>query len=340
MKKISIDQYHSLIYEKDDVAVEVKNVNITEEEIEKKIKNLADIGLSFRYQLEGNHLVMNFDIKGEHILFDQVRAKPLSAWARLGIGRKLVQIGEYFEHHKEELTTFFRPANFLVSISENNANVWVLYRGIRNHMPVPEGYHEEPILEQVKRLILMIFSTAHYDELLLNGNKVANKTALSEYKEFVKRLTKAKSFSDIEEAFFVEELELFSKEESAHREHQKQSLSLLNRVKERKWVLLGGAVFVLALLVAIPLMGMGNHSGPDMSLSYLNGLKAATAGNTEKAIQLFDQVEFEKLSVEDQQVIVQFYIQHDQKNKASTKIQSIKDEERKQQLVNLLQGGR
>lgn len=278
----------TLVFNGNDISYEIpaNQCHVTNEEIW-KISELPGIGCeySFSFSDMDNKLVLDFHVD-QNVMLDRIRydLNPESP-LRLTIAKNLLKITEYF-FINEKLCTIFDPKNFM--LHPKQGTVKLLYRGVRGRMPA-HGFEEEPILEQGKRLILLLFTLARYEELLLNGNHAASRQTLEEYRRLVKRLLAANSFLEIENVLEEEEKEIeaqlkFLAKKKANRE-PKSSLS--------KW------------------MNFSNLSVPFSKYSpaeFVEGLKAAAVQDYETASEIFKLVDFSRLETENQEIMLKIYL--------------------------------
>lgn len=315
MKRIAMGD-GTFVFNGDDVSYELpKNTcNVSVSELEQINSSLLGVGFRFQHYFtnDDTKLVMIFDIDEEgFIIYDRVRtelAPPVQL--RLAIARKLLDLAEYFEL-QESLVTIFHPLNFFVH--KDDGTVLVLYRGLKGQMPAI-GYEEESIAEQAKRLILLLFTSCRYEELLLNGNAFAARRPLEEYRRVTKRLLQAKSIQEMR-AVLDEEKQESPSEENRLAETETFSDKTNLFVEKRKFVdkqkvLLAGGLVASFLVVSGIVFAFANADDPEQKIpdQLMQGLRAATIQDYENASTAFDQLDFKSLTAEDQQVILQFYL--------------------------------
>jgi ethanolamine utilization microcompartment shell protein EutS len=304
----------TLVLDGDDVSYELIT-DVTFEELE-KIRDLPGVGFRFDPVRSDDEtkLIMKFDMEEGFMIYDRVRLdlNP-SSKLRVEIAKRMCLIGEHFQMHQDQVT-LFHPLNFFVH--QDDGTVLVLYRGIKG-MPA-SGYEDEPIVEHVKRLILLLFTTARFEELLLNGNGYANRRPLEEYRHIVRCLAQAKSLDDVKKCLEEEERRLKEEEEKklAEAEQEKKKKPLIQQLTNKQKMIAIGGLAVLVIVSTITFTVANADSGQELPNGYIQGLRAASVGDYSVATQSFDRLNFNSLSKQDKEVVLQVYVEANQVNKA------------------------
>ncbi|TCS94868.1 type VII secretion protein EssB/YukC [Hazenella coriacea] len=308
MKKIPMGD-GTLIFNHNDVSYElpIHSCSATLSELD-QLRSLLGIGFQcdFYKTKDQTKLVTQFHIEDGFIIYDRVRVElNPPPKLRLSIAQKLLIIAEYFIEN-EDLVTLFHPLNLFVH--KEDGTILILYRGLKGQMPA-KGYEEEPIVEQIKRLLLLLFSSARYEELLLNGNTFANRRSLEEYRRVTKRLLQAKSIGEIQTILAKEQEELQFKEtqqKSDQADHRKPIPD--RKLIEQKAIWIGG--WAISLLVASGItFAIADDSEPNSSsIHFIQGLQAAAIHNYPEAVKAFDQLDFNSLTPEERKTILEFYV--------------------------------
>lgn len=309
MKKIAMGS-GTIVFDQDDVSYELptSDCNVTYDELA-QITHLPGIGFSFdSYFTEDHHkFVMRFFLEDGFFIYERVRSElNPSKQLRLAIANNLLFLGDYFSNN-DYLVTLFHPLNFFVH--ESDGTVLVLYRGLKGQMPAP-GYEEEPLVEQIKRMILLLFTSARYENLLLNGNSYANRCLINEYRDITKRILRAKTIKDLQsiladESEALEDLSSSQSEDASAKEESKPQSHL-----PQKKVLIGGGIAVFALAVFGVIYGISSSSGTASQLppTFIEGLRYAALQDYAKATQQFQQTDMNDLSPEYRQTVVEYYV--------------------------------
>lgn len=167
-----------------------------------------------------------YQVEPGFIPFERARIQ-LDRDAKLNMAEDLMAIGQFF-HSQTRVATVFQPINFFAN---EQGSLKMLYRGLVNVMPAM-GYQNEPIFEQVKRMVLLLFTSARFDELRINGNAYANQKLMDENKRIAKRILQTTSFGEMRRVFRLEYEEIVAEEIKQEPEEQK-SVSFFTRIKER-----------------------------------------------------------------------------------------------------------
>lgn len=163
---------------------------------------------SFSTELEftDDGLKLIYQVEQGFFTFERARVQFMRD-TKLNIAVNLIRIGEYFQS-QGQLGTVFQPANFF---ADGFGNVKMMYRGLLNSMP-NWGFTDEPVFEQIKRLILLLFSSAKFDELRFNGHAYANQKLLEDFKRVGKRILQTQSFEEMDHVLKKEYEELLQEE--------------------------------------------------------------------------------------------------------------------------------
>lgn len=177
----------------------------------------TDDGLKLIYQVEPGCFT-----------FERARVQFMRD-TKLNIAVNLIRIGEYFQS-QGQVGTVFQPANFF---ADGYGNVKVMYRGLLNGMP-NWGFTDEPVFEQIKRLILLLFSSAKFDELRFNGHSYVNQKLLEDFKRVGKRILQTQSFEEMDKVLKREYEELIKEEAERTVEEPEEKSSFLTIFKPNK----------------------------------------------------------------------------------------------------------
>lgn len=274
------------VYQDNQVTYELpaSQCNVSNEEVW-MISELPGVGLEFSFHFieSENKLVMRFPVVSNAILdLERIRYDlDLDPLQTIQIAKNIFRIAEYFTVNKE-LSTVFHPCNFYVHPEQGT--IQILYRGLRGRMPAV-GFEEEHLLDQGKRLVFLLFTSARYEELLLNGNETALRYAIEGFRMIVRRLLYAQTF---EEAQLI-----LDEEESTYKKKENEAQIYNNNTKNNGW------------MKKLPSFSVIPKYMPN---EFLEGLRAAAIQDYEKAIEFFQKVDFARLDPEDQQIILKTYL--------------------------------
>lgn len=253
------------------------------------------------------------------------QAVQLERGVRLSIASELTRLACYFET-QEMMTTVFHPLNFFVNQA---GQVKVMYRGLKGLLPA-EGYEDEPIVEQVKRLIAIMFSTAKFQEIVLSGQKIALKKAPAAERAWLKRLFAAtdlnqllNSISDERQRLIIEEDEpaisvhrrpirtLPSLEASSHTAARsdistKAQTFLQTLIKSRGSFLV--LLVILFVFAVFSLIQLRQGTSDEEQVILMQGLRQVAWGQYSAAAQQFAKLDFDQLSKEDQKAVIFTYL--------------------------------
>ncbi|WP_124726718.1 type VII secretion protein EssB/YukC [Staphylospora marina] len=288
--------------------IPAKDCNVTREELI-EIEDLPGIGFraKARFTEDESQLELHFVPEEKFVPFDRIR----NDWfqdvsVRLTISRNLLLIADYFMH-RPQWVTLFHPMNFFVH--EQDGTVLVLYRGLKGQMPAP-GYEEESLAEQVKRLILLLFTSSKYEELLLNGNSYAARRLIEAYRPLVRKLLKARELEELQQV--MDE----AIEEHAREMEQKEEASQAAGASEKKpipWLPVAGGVVGLLALMAV--LWMDPESAPPeesaLPREYVDSLRAMAIRDTRwltRSLEQLDDQELKSLSPDDRQSALELLV--------------------------------
>lgn len=180
------------------------------------VLEFTDDGLKLIYQVESGFFT-----------FERARVQFMRD-TKLNIAVNMIRIGEYFQS-QGQIGTVFQPANFF---ADGYGNVKMMYRGLLNSMP-NWGFTDEPVFEQIKRLVLLLFSSAKFDELRFNGHNYANQKLLEDFKRVGKRILQTQSFEEMDKVLKKEYEELIQEEEKRKAEEPQEKGSFLTIFKPK-----------------------------------------------------------------------------------------------------------
>lgn len=135
-------------------------------------------------------LVFSYQVSTEFVPF--LQARLFDRHIRLSMIDQLTRLGYYFDT-QERLATVFQPVNFF---TDGQGRIKLLYQGLKGLMPA-DGYDQEPLFDQIRRLSLMLFSEARYDELRINGLKASYPKAFSGERPWIKKILQAIDLNDL-----------------------------------------------------------------------------------------------------------------------------------------------
>lgn len=205
MKKFSFN-HGTFVVNKDHVQFEIPIKYIFANSLQ-EIEDIYDVGdFGFETLIETffdqSTFVLSYLIEPDFFPLDILRQKD-DPQLKISSAESLIEIGLYFES-QDRLVTVFEPPNFFVS---TEGKVKFLYRGVAGLMPA-QGYEEEPIIDQVKRLILYLFTDARFSELNHYGLSYADRKLDPGSVRIGKRILRAGSFEQMTRALQAERREL------------------------------------------------------------------------------------------------------------------------------------
>jgi|GEM_PF-3990508 len=322
MKKMSFN-HGTLGFEQNRAYFELPRSQVyfnTVEEI-RRIHDLEKIAFPCELNLKEDQFEMQFQIENGFIPFLMLRKKEIQH--KLNAAGYLVKLG-YFFSNQQEFITVFDPLNFFVNAS---GEIKILYRGIKGLMPA-EGYEDEPVFDQVKRLLLLLFTSARFDELRIHGLSFArNKTKASD-KRIVQQILNATNFSDLLNALQAEQQQRKQQEDVAEQQSEEKAkvpaflsnwFDWFLSLDLKRQLLIGLGAWVLSLIVFF-LLGRVSVSAPeptfDVSPQFLEGLRQASLQDYQEAARAFEKVDYKKLSRTDQRIVLLSYLFSGQAPKA------------------------
>ena len=314
MKKISFN-HGTLGFDQNRAHFELPRSQVYLDSVEeiKRIHELKQIGFPCELNLNEKQLEMSFQIEQGFVPFLLLRQKDIHH--KLNAAEYLVKLG-YFFSNQQEFITIFDPLNFFVN---DSGVIKILYRGIKGLMPA-EGYENESVLDQIKRMLLILFTSARFDELRIHGLSFAKTKTKAGEKRMVLQILKAENFRDLLGAL---------QQERQRREKQKhQDQNDANNLPEKKgfwhiWLhrfssldikkqlLIGLGVWVLSLGVVF---WLGRNTAPEPAPTlevpneFLEGLRQASLQEYDEASKAFQKVNFQKLSKTDQRIVLLSYL--------------------------------
>ncbi|SFI68251.1 type VII secretion protein EssB/YukC [Thermoflavimicrobium dichotomicum] len=354
MRRFSFNQ-GTLVFDRNKVYFEipVKNtyVNSLEEVI--PIIDLYDEGMAFDCTIEHKYdedkLVLDFLVEPGYLPLNRVQIEGTKE-LKLAISEKLIAIAKYFEG-QTELQTVFKPINFFAN---DKGEIKILYRGVKDILP-SEGYTEESVYDQIKRLILWLFCSARFDELRINGFQFANQRIIEEHRRIIKRVIHAKTYDELLTVIAKEKEEIQKEKLMVEENSSQDSSKVQKRLKVNlaqvnpfnKWVKVVALVSAAAVLFvaygylfdtteasnithenkpvqkdkivsSIPSTPLKKTevSPESNNPSLLKGLRLAAQHLYEEATKEFDQVDYKKLNKEDRQIVLFSYLMAGRAQKA------------------------
>lgn len=311
MKKISFN-HGTLGFDQNHAYFELPRSQIYLNSVEEiqRIHELKQIAFPCTVELKEEQLEMNFVIEKGFIPFLMMRKGNMDS--RLHAAEFLIKLG-YFFFNQQEMFTIFDPLNFFVNA---NGEIKVLYRGIKGLMPA-EGYENEPILDQVKRMLLLLFSGARYDELRIHGLSFAKSKTKAGEKRIVFRILQAENFQSLLDEIQVERQERQKEEKELKTEPEATStnkrfwIQRFSLMDWKKKIIIGSSVWLLSLVVSF-ILGTSRTPTPppssEVTPAFLEGLRKAALQEFDEASTAFQKVDYKKLSKTDQRIVLLSYL--------------------------------
>lgn len=252
------------------------------------------------------------------------QAVQLTRQVRLTIAGELTRLAYYFET-QERITTVFHPLNFFV---HQSGRVKVMYRGLKGLLPA-EGYEEEPVVEQVKRLIAVMFSQAKYQEIAVSGQKIALQKALSAEKAWLKKIFAATDLNQLLDYIRDERQRSVAVEEEPSIPLLKRptdtvpqlasstpvtSKDVLRKVQTMLRPVLQSRILFVALLVILflisffSLIHLRQGVSDEQQTILMKGLRQVAWEQYSSAAEQFAKLDFDQLSKEDQKAVIFTYL--------------------------------
>lgn len=268
---------------------------------------------------ETESFIYKVQLDPKFIPFENMRRKKTGLIVKLNATENLAKIGEFFEGH-DQLVTVFKPVNFFV---DPDGGVKVFYCGVKGLLPA-EGYEEESLFEQVKRLILLIYCRAGFDELKEYGCRYAIRKTPRKYQWLVRQLIKAKTYRDL---YFIVRSEI---EELVEQEDLKRQRRLYSAIVQgSKWVktawllaaislaIAGGAVYQkMTVPPARSAKEVKENERQRKPAALTRGLHYASMKQYEKAAREFAQLDFDQLGPDEKKEVLYTYMYAGQAEKA------------------------
>ena len=249
MKKISFN-HGTLGFERNLAYFELPRSHIYLNSVEEiqRIHDLEQIAFPCTVELKEEQLEMKFVIEKGFIPFLMIKKANMES--KLNAAEFLVKLG-YFFFNQQEMFTIFDPLNFFVN---DEGEIKVLYRGIKGLMPA-DGYEDEPILDQVKRMLLLLFSGARYDELRIHGLSFAKSKTKAGEKRIVLRILQAENFPSLLGSIQTERKERQKEEKEVKQEQETTSrntswLRRFSALDRKKQIVIGLAGWILSVVAA------------------------------------------------------------------------------------------
>lgn len=315
MKKISFN-HGTIGFQKNQAYFELPRSEIYLNSVDEiqAIHRIEKFAFPCSLELKEDHLLMTFQIEQGFVPFLQLRKE--SSALQLDASEYVIGLGYFFSRQKE-LVTLFEPNNLFIN---DKGELKILYRGVNGLMPA-EGFEAEPILDQVKRLLLLLFTSARFDELRIHGLEFAKTKTKAGQKRIVQRILQAKEFRDLLTAIKTEREE----RETEKEEREQTTLNVSNRrpffQNQKVWLVGIGVAWVFSLVIAY-VLGMGQKTpvdaGPEIDPKFLAGLKYASLQRFEEASKEFAALEFKKFGKIDKQIILLSYLYAGQPQKVLT----------------------
>ncbi|MFE5322244.1 type VII secretion protein EssB/YukC [Paenibacillus sp. NPDC056579] len=243
--------------------------------------------------------------------FEKTRTNKLDS--KLHIVDSLIRLGEYTEelYRTKGITILLEPVNIYIdSLNRTKA----LFAGIDTILP-SSGFHDDDLLEQVKRLILMLFSSVPYAAMKSKGIGAAREKPAPGAQEFLMTILRCKSFDDLRLAAAQQRdrMDLVEKEIAAMKKEQ-----IHTGLREyRKWIWMGASLLLVVLaglmLVvytsgynsgkdaahAAVLAGASPEPAPIVQEDVLKALRLGAGAKYKDAILLFQKIDPKQLTDED-----------------------------------------
>lgn len=262
---------------------------------------------------------MDFLIEQGFVPFLRLRNEPIPL--QLTAAEYVIGLGYFFDR-QQQLVTLFEPNNLFVN---EKGELKILYRGIKGLMPA-EGFDAEPIIDQVKRLLLLLFTSARFDELRLNGLPFAKTKAKVGQKRIVARILEAPGFPELLTVMKNERKE--REEEAATEEKKRQEQAQQQRATtgrfplsfagQKKWLYIAAASWVVSLIVAY-MIGSSQSTvveNQETKPEFLEGMRQSSLQQFSEAAKEFAKLDFKQLSKTDQRIVLLAYLYSGQAPKA------------------------
>ncbi|MBA4492977.1 type VII secretion protein EssB/YukC [Paenactinomyces guangxiensis] len=285
-------------------------------------------------------LILKYKVEPDFVSLESINRKKTDRVTKLNITENLAKLGEFFEQ-RNQLNTVFQPLNFYVN---PDGLVKVLYCGVKNLLPAV-GYEEEPIFEQVKRLIVFLFSDASFDRLRENGWDYAVQKVRNGDFWIVKQVLKAETYQDLYRMVRSEIEELIKLEDQKVKRSKGQGLlfrftkekkPLIKKSRLSKRELLITALFCSAIFLSFTAGYLYQQSGkppvksPAVSAkapvppkektskppALTRGYHYISLKEYKKAVHEFEQLDFHQLDRDDQKKVLFAYLYAGQGQKA------------------------
>lgn len=315
MKKISFN-HGTIGFQKNQAYFELPRSEIYLNSVDEiqEIHRVEKFAFPCSLKLKEDHLLMTFQIEQGFVPFLQLRKESTSL--QLDASEYVIGLGYFFTRQKK-LVTLFEPNNLFIN---EKGKLKILYRGVRGLMPA-EGFDAEPILDQVKRLLLLLFTSARFDELRIHGLEFAKTKTKAGQKRIVQRILQAEEFRDLLTAIKAERVDRETEEED--KEPSKVKVSHRpSFLKNQKVLLVGvGVAWIFTFIIAYVLGASQTTSvedGPEIDPKFLKGLKYASLQQFEEAAKEFDTLEFQKFGKTDQHIMLLTYLYSGQPQKVLT----------------------
>ncbi|SFX80631.1 WXG100 protein secretion system (Wss), protein YukC [Thermoactinomyces sp. DSM 45891] len=354
MKKMLFN-HGTLIFDRDSVQFEIplkslKSELIDGSEIDVVKKVSSEIAFPCTYSITDDMLIMHFDIEEDFLPFESVRAVfNLGRDEKLKMVEDLINLGEYFED-LSSLNTVFDTLNLF---GDSNGRVKLLFRGVREVLPA-EGYESESVFDQIKRLVLFLFTEARYDVLRIQGNKSAIQKTNKEDRQIVRKIIEAETYQDLKNGLGISQLvadhdEIHDHSEMGQEQEEQVVLKekpIVQKIKTEKpvktekpiktkkprkqWTLkpvyLLGATVLVVVVASVLYMTSGSGSGAKSQKveasektsanGLLKGMRLAAMQQFKEAAKQFEQLKFHDLDKEDQKVVLLTFLLSGEEQKA------------------------
>jgi uncharacterized membrane protein YukC len=245
---------------------------------------------------------------------------------RLTIAAELTRLAYYIET-QEMVTTVFHPLNFFVNQA---GRVKVMYRGLKGLLPA-EGYDGEPVVEQIKRLIAILFSGAKFQEIVVGGQKVAFKKAPVAERAWIRKIFAATDLNqllndirDERQRLVVEEEEVsvpllkrqtdITSPQLTISTHPATTKDMATKVQSLVRSFLQSRFGFIALLVVLflvsffSLIQLRQGTSDEEQAILMQGLRQVAWEQYSSAAEQFAKLDFEQLSKEDQMAVIFTYL--------------------------------
>ncbi|CAG7643592.1 type VII secretion protein EssB/YukC [Paenibacillus allorhizosphaerae] len=255
--------------------------------------------------------VFYYGIEEGYRPFEKVRTNPLDS--KLHIVESLICLGEYTEelYRTQGLTIILEPVNLYV---DSLHRVKAAFTGIDTILP-SSGFHDDDILEQVKRLILMLFSSVPFQSMKSRGIGTARDKPAPGAQEFLMTILRCKSFEDLRlaAAHQRDHMDLVEKEMAAMKKERIRT----GLGEYRKWIWMGASFFVVVMVgLMLFIYSAGFNSGksaahaaalagaepepePIVREDVLKALRLGAGGKYREAILLFQKIDPKELKDDD-----------------------------------------